>query len=205
MLTQHMISNRICIERAIARGRQRVRTETGIAPESDVPSADESIRLRGVRQRILEHSEPSDADENAPRDRLNRSRKWRSSSQELRKGLAHSQSSVLETYSPEWYRFLHDSETHSMAGTPDTSGLENFHYAESRTNRRYQPDAMQDSWRRPGSMSMDRGRAMVPPPEESWDAETNPDAEEHAVDVCEDVSLTDKLVDVRAPPGKERA
>ena len=174
-----MISNRIHIERAIARGRELVRKET---EEHRGPSRSLTYASDDTQQYSPAEIEPSETSETeptvpsipipsangAPRPRRN----WRNSSQELRKGLARSQSSVLETYSPEWFRFLHGVDSPATGGTPDDSGAEDVPLSSHSTSKRgivqrYPVDGSSNGWRRRGSMVAD-GTLSTMPADDAW-------------------------------------
>ncbi|KAI3622888.1 hypothetical protein CBS14141_004221 [Malassezia furfur] len=110
----HMISNRIHLERAIARGRERP--------------------------------------------------------QDLRKGLVGGDSSVLETYSPEWFQFLHAADS-PMAGTPYESGAEDDVPRGTSIRRALTMPAEPHAWRHRGSMLADGTLTSLAHAEDSWDAE----------------------------------
>lgn len=170
-----MISNRIHLERAIARGREYVRTEA-------VTHADDDLRARigtlsrpgsslSLHSERSERSEPSDAENADARDRTTpRRRTQRRRPQDLRKGLVGGDSSVLETYSPEWFQFLHAADS-PMAGTPYESGAEDDVPRGTSIRRALTMPAEPHAWRHRGSMLADGTLTLLAHAEDSWDAE----------------------------------
>lgn len=175
-----MISNRIHLERAIARGREYVRTEA-------VSHADDDLRARiGTLSRPesslslhSERSEPSDAENADARGRTTpRRRTQRRRPQDLRKGLVGGDSSVLETYSPEWFQFLHAADS-PMAGTPYESGAEDDVPRGMSIRRALTMPAEPHAWRHRGSMLADGTLTSLAHAEDSWDAEPEHGEAEH--------------------------
>ena len=178
-LTQHMISNRIHLERAIARGREYVRTESATHADDDLRARIGSLSRPGSSLSLQsERSEPSDVESVDARERTTpRRRTPRKRPQDLRKGLAVGDSSVLETYSPEWFQFLHAADS-PMAGTPYESGAEDDAPRSMSVRRALTMPAEPHAWRRRGSMHADGTLTALAPADDAWEAEGEPEASE---------------------------
>ncbi|WFD45345.1 hypothetical protein MPSI1_004027 [Malassezia psittaci] len=161
----HMISNRIHLERAISRGRQssqdqvdaQIGDQQASVPELNLPRPNSTMSQRSEMgdesEREDVNSEGNDASEAFESvEKLQQA--LQASPKDLRKDLSRNAISVLETYSPEWFEFLHGADS-PYVHTPAESDGEDDPKKRLNIRRAFTTGSGLREWRQRGSMHAD--------------------------------------------------
>ncbi|WFD01247.1 hypothetical protein MYAM1_004009 [Malassezia yamatoensis] len=183
----HMISNRIHLERAISRGRQSAQDQVDANSGDQQPSFSELDlpRPNSTMSQTSEMGDESECEDANSQDKdasdafesLEKLQQaLHTSPKDLRKDLSRNAISVLETYSPEWFEFLHGADSPYLH-TPAESDGEDDPKKRQKIRRAFTTGSGLREWRQRGSMHADGTLSSLAA--EEFSAESDANEHEH--------------------------